>query len=295
VRHEETTPSGLVIAYEDGLPDPEGKSKQRAYWIDGEKCPSVTTVLSCLDKPGLPYAAEKLTVEGMLQLDEPVRSVEVAIERLYSEGLRFFQAWQRKGTRGTEVHDALVDLIAGRDFKMPLDESTLFYIRALERWYEAESPETTQSEVMVASKVHQVAGRFDWLGVLPMVHWDALIRLDLKTVEKMPRYPNGNIRPPYPENLAQLAGYELCARESGYPASDYQAVLRVDKEGTTDLFVTVVDPDYFLAILGAYRGVAAVKGLSPVDPAEQLPVPPAITPNTRPWWVPEGSNYAANE
>jgi hypothetical protein len=272
-RHEETTPSGLHIAYEDGQPDAEGSSKQRAYWIDGDKVPSVTTVLGCLDKPGLPYAAEKLTVEGMLTLDENVASVEHAVNALYAEGLRFFQQWAKKGSRGTEVHDLLARLITGQlVLRDTLTDAAVNYADALIEWYDRESPETVQSEVMVASKVHQVAGRFDWLGVLPMVHWDALIRLDLKTVERMPRYPNGNIRPPYPENLAQLAGYELCARESGHPASDYQAVLRVDQEGTTDLFVTVVDPAHFLSILGAYRGISAVKGLSAVDPSTELAV-----------------------
>ena len=55
-----TVPAGYTIEY---FVEPK-----RAYTIDGVEVPSVTTVLGCLDKPGLPWWGMKTGVEGVLCL-----------------------------------------------------------------------------------------------------------------------------------------------------------------------------------------------------------------------------------
>lgn len=270
--HETKTPSGLTITFEDGEPDENGKSKRRCYLVDGEKLVSVTTVLGCLEKPGLMYASEKLAIAGAIELaaeGELPTTVDGALSRLKSRDLRFFQQWGRKATRGTVAHEDLVRLAVGEEEPRDLSEFTpdqRGFIRGVSAWYADERPQIDETEVMVASPKFGFAGRHDLFGRLPQRHPTAKFLLDLKTVELLPRFKDKTVRPPYPENLLQLAGYELARRESGYEPSDFQGVLRVDSTGAYDFFCTVVEIDWFLAVLSAYR---AVKGL-PSKPLEQL-------------------------
>lgn len=267
--HLTTTPSGIEILFEDGLPDPEtGKAKRRQYLCNGEKLTSVTTVLACLDKAGLKYAAEKLGVEGAIELaqrGELPMNVDGALSRMKSEGLRFWQRWAAKADRGAVAHEDLVGLVTGQATpeldSYPPDSRGM--IQGVSGWVADDRPTITEAEVMVASIEHRFAGRHDLFGTLP-AYGDRRLLLDLKTTAKLPRYKGGGIKPPYPEMLLQLAGYEIARRESGYEPSDLQGVLRVDAEGAYDLFVTVVDPASFLAVLGAYNALRGV----PTKPLE---------------------------
>lgn len=266
--HETITPSGIRITFEDGEPDSEtGKSKRRCYLVNGDKLPSVTTILGCLDKPGLTYGAEKVTIAGAIALareGELPTTVEAALSRMKSRDLRFWQVWRAKADRGTVTHDDLVRLATGQEPTAleDLRPDQRAFAQAIAGWYADERPVFDEQEVMVASAEHGFAGRHDLFGVIPRIHPTAKVLLDLKTTEKLPRDKHGNVKPPYPEHLFQLGGYELGRRECGYEPSDYQAVLRVDASGEADLFPTVVDPTAFVAVLGAYR---ALKGV-PVKP-----------------------------
>jgi hypothetical protein len=297
--HFEITPSGVGILFEDGEPDPTTmKSKRRSYTYaqlppieaategathglqvayvrdNGTRQPSVTTVLGCLEKKGLQYAAEKLSVQGAIDLARdgalPV-TVDGALSRMKSQGLRFFQVWAEKGKRGTLAHDDLLALLTGKD---PSDLTTLSegqrnVVQAVSGWYADNRPVAEQTETMVASITHGYAGRLDFFGTIPVLHPTAKILLDLKTTALLPRYKGGGIKPPYIEHLLQLDGYEGLRLESGYEPADFGVVLRVDETGATDLFVTVLDPDRFLSVLGAYK---TLKGL----PSKPIEIPEAI-------------------
>lgn len=261
--HRTVTPAGISVEFEDGEKDPTtGKSKRRQYLCDGVKLPSVTSVLRCLDKPGLPYAAERLGVDGAIDLalrGELPSSTERALERLESEGMRAHQVWRAKADRGTIAHEDLVGLVTGAvtpDIdSYPADARGM--IQAVSGWVADARPQISEAEVMVASLTHGFAGRHDLYGTLPACG-EQRVLLDLKTTAELPRRKDGSVKPPYAEMLLQLAGYEIARRESGYEPSDVQGVLRVDAEGAYDLFLTVVDPRSFLAVLGAYE---ALRGL----------------------------------
>lgn len=273
--HETVTPSGIQIVFEDGEPDPDtGKSKRRQYTVNGDKLPSITTVCGMLDKPGLPYAAEKLTVKACLDLargGELPTTVDGTLSRLKARDLRFYQVWQKKAERGRVSHEDLVRLCLGQETvdvrTLPADQQE--FVRALSGWFADNRPRIEEAEQMSASVVHGYSGRPDIFGVVPTVHPTLKGLIEVKTTEMLPRYKGGGVKAPYPENLFQLAGQELARRESGREPSDYQAVLRVDAWGAVDLFTTVVDPESFLALLGAYR---AAKGLpsKPHDVAEVM-------------------------
>jgi hypothetical protein len=55
-----TVPAGYTIDFYT--------APKRAYHIDGVEVPSVTTVLGVLDKSGLPWWAQGVAVEGILEL-----------------------------------------------------------------------------------------------------------------------------------------------------------------------------------------------------------------------------------
>jgi hypothetical protein len=231
--HLTTTPSGIEIVFEDGLPNPKtGKSKRRAYTVDGAKYPSVTTVLHVIEKPGLQYGAERLTMQAALELLEdgvPLHEFDVdqALEAAGGAEIRFRQVWNRAAELGTEMHE------------LPLST-----------WLP--EAEVLDNEVMVASKHHGFAGRFDYLVRLPEYPGQT-IRLDLKTTKKIERYKDGRAKAPYKEHLAQLGGYEIAAAECGYPTADLSGVLRVTHDGEQDLFLTRPRERLFVAALQLYK------------------------------------------
>lgn len=266
--HETVTPSGVSIAFEDGEPDPAtGKAKRRQYLVNGEKLPSVTTVLGILDKPGLMYAAEKLAVQGALQLAEDgalPQTVEGALARMKSRELRFWQVWGAKADRGTVTHEELVALATGgalADLDSVAPDQREFLQGAAD-WFADHRPEVIEQEVMVASIEHGFAGRHDFFGRVPALG-EGTFLVDYKTTEKLPRYKDGQVKAPYPEHLAQLAGYQIARRECDYEVADFQVVVRIDSTGAHDTTISWVDERVFLAVLEAYK---AVKGIGASRP-----------------------------
>lgn len=268
--HTTITPSGFHIVFEDGEEAADGTKKRRKYTVDGDRLVSITTVLGIIDKPGLQWAAEKLTVAAAIELareGELPLNVQGALSRMGARKLRFRQIWDSKATRGTVTHDDLVRVAAGEEPRdldsFPRDQRA--FIRGVSGWYADYRPVIEQAELMVASPANGYAGRPDLFGTLPTLHPSAKFLIELKTTEKLPRYKSGEVKPPYPEHLIQLGGQEIARRESGYEASDFQAVLRVDAEGEFDLFVTIVKPESFLKVLDCYR---EVRGLGKPDRAQ---------------------------
>lgn len=262
--HETITPSGYSILFEDGAEDPEtGKRKRRSYTVNGQKLASVTTVLGCLDKGGLTWAAAKVSVQGAITLarnGELPANLDGAISRLRSRGLWFQEVWNAKADRGTLAHSDLVALMTGGELReldaMEPEERRM--AQGIARWYADMRPVAIEQETMVASLEHGFAGRPDLYCTIPTLHPTARWLCDLKTTEELPRDRYENVKPPYDEMLLQLSGYEIARRESGYEPSDFQAILRVDGTGEIDFWPTVVGSELFLGVLGAWR---SLKGL----------------------------------
>lgn len=261
--HERTTPTGRLIRFEDGLPDPRtGQKKRRTYWLGEQRpenvVPSITTVLGVMEKEGMHYAIEKLTMGAAVQLARngglPLDEVE-ALGLMKGQGLSFRQQWNAKADRGTATHDWLSKLLAEPDAPIPLHCEA--FAQGIEEWRFQYGPVAVQSEVMVCSTEHGFAGRFDLLAKLPTV--GANVRVELKTTESLPRHKKtGEVLPPYRENLWQLAAQELAAVESGDPPSECQAVLRVDEQGEWDFHVTQTEPRGFLACLRLWRALRGI-------------------------------------
>lgn len=288
--HTTTTPSGFAIEFEDGEPDPQtDKRKQRCYRVNGEKLPSVTTILGMLDKPGLPWAAEKLTVAGCIALAQEgslPTFVPAALSAMKARELRFRQVWDKKAERGHLTHSDLIALMLGRELRALssyLPEERAF-IQGASSWHADFRPRVEEHEQMVASVEHGYSGRPDFtatLGVKTLPDGTPAPRglglLDVKTHEELPRtkpsktYPRGQVKTPYPENLLQLGLYEVARRESGHEPTDWQAVVSIDSHGDWDFTVSWLPPDHCLSLLPAYR---LFKGASSrvKTPNDQRPV-----------------------
>lgn len=281
--HLSVTPSGVGILFEDGEKDPvTKKGKKRCYTIarleaepgdvteyvreHGTQLPSVTTILGIIDKPGLQWAAEKLTVKGCVKLaqnGELPQNPEAALGKLWHEGLRFRQVWDSKADRGKLSHEDLVHLAEGRALpaldSYPEDQRK--FAQGLASFLADFRPAVLESETMVASLEHGYSGRPDLVATLGITQLPdgsgpaPLGRglLDLKTHDKMPRTKAGKVKTPYPENLLQLGLYEIARRESGYERTDWQAVVAVDSEGNYDFTVSWLEPEAALDFLPAYK------------------------------------------
>ena len=253
---EAQTPVGVTIAFEDGEPDESGQAKRRCYRVNGEKLPSVTTVTGQFEKPGLQWAAEKLTVAGCVALahdGELPLDVMGCLSRLRARGLRFRQIWDRKAERGHLAHGDLVAYATGGELpdilSVPPEERG--FLQGVAAFQSDHAPEVLYSELIVASPRYGFAGRLDSL--LRLRGRDGVGLLDLKTTESIPRYADGSPKPPYLENILQVSGYHMAAIESGYPAADWAAVLRVEASGEYVLTEIPIMHSAFLRALAVYN------------------------------------------
>jgi hypothetical protein len=284
VIHETITPSGITIEFEDGAPDPEtGKSKRRAYLVNGQKLPSVTTVLGMLDKPGLIWWSERLAVEGCIQLARdgglPINP-DAALGQLTRQKLRHFQVSEQKASRGNLSHEDLIRFFAGEP-PPPLDqiaEDQRGFPQGLAAFLADARPKIHRSEFMVASIEHGFAGRPDSqvsFGATRLPNGQKLPQglgqLDLKTHDRLPTTKAGSLKTPYPEHLLQVALYEVGTRECGYDETAWQGILRIDGEGKYDFTCSWLPPERALDLLPAYRVFKDAAARVKTD-ADTLPV-----------------------
>ncbi|MDQ3730276.1 MAG: hypothetical protein M3355_11890 [Actinomycetota bacterium] len=263
-----TTPSGITIDYYDAV-GVDGEKQTRRYLVNGEKLVSVSTVAGIFDKPALPSWAARVTLEGIehllwhTRLDPDFTPVDLR-HLLRKHGLDHDSVRDAAAERGTAAHDALVKLLAEGKVPNPSDYPVeqRGYIQAGARWAEETEPEIIDAERIVASVEHGFAGRFDLLCRIG----ERVGRIDFKTLSawsfrKSKGEPTDELLPPYPENLVQLAGYELAAVESGYDPSDFQAVVRLGPDGRYDMTESWAEPRHFLDMLAAYRSRADLNAI----------------------------------
>lgn len=255
----EITPSGFEIAYWDEV-GVDGKAQQRRYRVNGERFDPISGVSGCMDKPGLAPKAAKLEREGVVELVRQGVDVTQLDERellhaLRDAGLHYDSVWGVARARGDIAHDHLLHLLRDNEVarRSDYDDSIWPWIQAGMKWELDCQPEWIDGERMVASVEHRVAGRFDLLARFPD---DRVGRIDFKTVTEWKHATTkaAPLLPPFYENLIQPELYETSAVESGYPASDFQAIVRLGPDGDYDVTETIwVHPDDALDNLAAYR------------------------------------------
>jgi hypothetical protein len=242
------------------LPDKNGEP--RHYAIDGERVPSVTTILRVLDKPALVSWAWNLACEGgaeVVQAGLPIESQEEMKQALVDREWGWWQVRDTAGLRGQRLHDALHALISEGQVpslaEFPEDERG--YVQALAAWWTEHEPEVLMSEVQVGSKRYRYAGRLDLLVASPPDQ-DYLTILDIKSAK-----PDKDERPrlPYLEHHFQVGGgYRLALSETyNIPAPRLRAAtVSICENGTYRVTPAFAGPMDFLYVLNAYLSMKRV-------------------------------------
>lgn len=257
----------------DGIEPPEGSEDDFREWREVDSCSKVTGIL---DKPGLVHWAEEVGVSGVKTLVEkgwigPAEiekwSVEMIRDVMKTKGLRTWQTRDKAAGRGTSVHKALETWAMTGSVMDPeaFPANEQGYVIGLNRFIEASGFVPLRSEVIVASLIHGLAGRFDLMGKIPepvklstkltkasiehtsVVEPDSFL-VDLKTSSGV-----------YEEYHLQIAGYQGMTEESGYEKPNKTAVLRVSKEGKYEFVLGQADWLDFWFAKGLHDSLLAIK------------------------------------
>ena len=294
---ERTTPAGIEIRYSW---KPHRKyeirkgAKGPASDIPFVKVPSVTTILDLFDKPGLPYWAQDVTIDGVMQLlntgaiqmvqlpnrDRPVLCTpregggwqvagrDQVLEQLKAFGLDKDHVTSQAGDRGQSVHDAF-ELWSKEGLKPDpsiFSEQEHGYVEALLKFIEdVPSLEAISWENQVASMEHQYAGRYDFRGRTNLEH-EVCFRVTKTRREYYAILPPGfgmidlkTSKDVYFNQHRQNEGYEIASVECGYEPTVWRAVLNVQKDGKYQLVRSVAEPSDWFAALEFYRSERAMQ------------------------------------
>lgn len=239
-----TAPSGLRIVYYD---------KSHRYKIgmtaDGLLfVPSVSTVLDKALPKNLTGWAERLTVAGIVSLEQLGRSPlrlgpDAILKELHAKGLRYYQQRDNAAARGTLVHRAFESLCNGRvPFLADFEPEHRGYVQGIAKWWTTYNPEVLYAELMVGSLKHGFAGRMDLLCVIRWKGRTIVCVIDLKTSKAI-----------RDSHHFQTAGYLLGALESGYPEAEKGFVLRVGADGEYEFVESWATGDQFLALVESMK------------------------------------------
>lgn len=280
-----TAPSGALIAFQS--------RPKRKYTVDGEEVPSVSEILNILDKPGLPWWGMQVGVEGANELVKrgklayaqstngeliPVvvkddvwapATTQDIIDLLTAEKITVNHVKDKAAKRGGNVHDALE--MYGMTKMLPVvenfPEEERGYVQSLRSFLDLVqgNMHTKGLEVMVASKEHRFAGRYD-LDVVFDVSFPVVRKvfpkknpvfvdvepgpwlIDLKTSKGV-----------YETHLFQLEAYEIARVECGHEPTVGRAVLHVQADGRYEFVPSPLGPDGFLKLRAAYDAIQEAK------------------------------------
>lgn len=272
--NRETTPNGNVIEFYE--------QPKRLYRINGAEVPSVTTVLGCLDKPGLPWWGMRIGAEGIISLLEQRWSAGESDEDILTDPVAALtkakatvnHVRDAAGDRGTEAHDALEAYML--DGTEPDPDSVAparrGYHVALREFLRDANPIVQDVEVMVGyeptDRFPGFAGRYDLRATIE--ECELVVRSDTGQREVFPagsvRWDAKTPKGIYGSHFLQLDGYELGAIACGYEPTDYQCVIRLGADGKYEIARNTAPPGSFLRIVHAYQ---AVKDAEPKRPRKR--------------------------
>ena len=265
-----------------------------SYYLDGDRVPGVTTVLSSgVPKPWLApwtarivseYVMDRLTeadghvladdlIADLRKLNEaskyPKRLGDTFSRLTYAEILKGVQYAERDaaGNRGTQVHGLAESLARGDEVAVPdeLAGHVDSYLRFLEEW----GPTNALLERVVVNRQWRYMGKLDMIADFPE-HGRGLV--DVKTSKSV-----------YSDTACQLAGYRYAetmltadgTAEEPMPQVDWCGVVHVRADGY-DVYPYTVDPMTFRVFLYAKQVAEAFEddsGLVTLARGDALPAP----------------------
>lgn len=192
------------------------------YKLEGEKIPSVTTIIGCLNKPGLDWWGYNIGIAGMVDVlkhydidpesNDVEKNIKAAIKHLERTPRHELD---KSARRGTEVHKAFESYIESETFPEVSKEAE-GYVRSMKKFLAVHNPEIISVEERVYSPSLRVAGTFDALmkigGKLHLADW--------KTSKRV-----------YASHEIQVRAYEDFRQELGIAQKAIPTVIRLKESG----------------------------------------------------------------
>lgn len=176
------------------------------YRVEGERVPSVTTILGVINKPALVRWANRLGLQGIDSGEyvDALAGIGTLAHRMIQEYLGG-EAWNRRAYTPAEVEAA---------------ESAALHFLAWER-RGGHCLETVAIEKPFVSRSYFYGGTVDWYGRIDGKPW----LVDIKTGRSL-----------FPEHTYQAAAYRQLLRENGHEVEGVRLlrVGRSDREGFDD-------------------------------------------------------------
>lgn len=194
-------------------------SQKHRYTYQNEVVPSVTTILSVINKPALVSWAANTAVASVAEAIKPGRSYdEIELQKIFENAKK---AHTREkvdaGNIGTFIHEWIEKYIHNERPKMPVNPDLRESIEQFLDWKQENRVEFILSEQVVFSKKYNYIGTLDFVCTMN----GKLYIGDTKTSNAI-----------HPEYLLQVSAYRQ-AREEEFPDEKYygQVIVRVGKSG----------------------------------------------------------------
>jgi hypothetical protein len=194
-------------------------SFKHSYNVGGESVPSVTKILSVINKPALVNWSARVAVEYVQESINPGEAYDELQLNSIFEGAKKSH-WQKKkdaGDIGTLVHAWIEKYINGENPGMPINEQLQDSVNNFLKWVKDHDVKFLLSEQPIYSRKYKYAGILDFICTID----GELYIGDIKTSSGI-----------YPEYMLQTSAYKY-ARQEEYPEEKYvgQVIVRVGKEG----------------------------------------------------------------
>lgn len=210
-------------------------SLKHAYFYEGEKVPSVTTILSVIAKPALiNWSANMAADYFKAQIAPGISYDEIQLNTIWKEAKSaHYKKKVETGDIGTFVHNWVENYIKGIDQPVPTNDGLRESTERFLKWQTDHKVKFLASEQVVYSRVHNYSGTLDFICTIG----GRLVLGDLKTSSGI-----------YDEYWLQTAAYRQ-ARTEEYPQEKYvgQAIIRIGRDGD---FEFVESDDYQTHING---------------------------------------------
>ncbi len=205
------------------------------------KVPSVTTVLSVINKPALINWAANQAVAYVETYIRPGLSYdEVQLKQIFNDAKRaHMKRKQDTADIGSMVHEWISKFIKGENPELPINEQLKSSVSNFLEWKEKHNVKFLLTEQPVYSRKYNYCGTLDFVATID----DNLFLGDIKTSNAI-----------YDEYWIQLSAYGM-ARSEEFPSEEYkqQGIIRISRDGSFEFKVSENKDDCFEAFLASKK------------------------------------------